>query len=98
MSELDARLAELALQFDELQAQLALPETSTDPDAIRRLGREFARMEPVVAAYRRLIDTRAELAGAREMREGESDEDLRQMAREEIDHLEACLSRSRSLC
>ncbi len=89
MSELDARLAELALQFDELQAQLALPETSTDPDAIRRLGREFARMEPVVAAYRRLIDTRAELAGAREMREGESDEDLRQMAREEIDHLEA---------
>ena len=89
MSELDARLAELAHQFDELQAQLALPETSTDPDAIRRLGREFARMEPVVAAYRRLIDTRAELAGAREMREGESDEDLRQMAREEIDHLEA---------
>jgi len=89
MSELDARLAELALQFDELQVQLALPETSTDPAAIRRLGREFARMEPVVAAYRRLIDTRAELVGAREMREGESDEDLRQMAREEIDHLEA---------
>ncbi|MEO8468757.1 MAG: peptide chain release factor 1 [Chloroflexota bacterium] len=89
MSELDARLAELAHQFDELQAQLALPETSTDPDAIRRLGREFARMEPVVAAYRRLLDTRTELAGAREMREGEPDEDLRQMAREEIDHLEA---------
>ena len=89
MSELDARLAELADQFDELQAQLALPETSADPDAIRRLGREFARMEPVVTAYRRLIDTRTELAGARDMRDGESDEDLRQMAREEIDHLEA---------
>ncbi|TAL08097.1 MAG: peptide chain release factor 1 [Chloroflexota bacterium] len=88
MSELDARLAELAQQFDELQVQLALPETSTDPDAIRRLGREFARMEPVVAAYRRLLDTRAELAGAREMRDAEADEDLRQMARDEIERLE----------
>ena len=89
MSELDARLAELAVQFDDLQAKLALPETSTDPEAIRRLGREFARMEPVVASYRRLLDTRAELLGAREMREGETDEDLRQMARDEVDRLEA---------
>ena len=89
MSELDARLAELAVQFDDLQAKLALPETSIDPEAIRRLGREFARMEPVVASYRRLLDTRAELLGAREMREGETDEDLRQMARDEVDRLEA---------
>ncbi|MES2211196.1 MAG: peptide chain release factor 1 [Chloroflexota bacterium] len=88
MSELDARLAELAVQFDDLQAQLALPETSSDPDAIRRLGREFARMEPVVAAYRRLLDTRAELAGAREMRDSDSDEDVRSMARDEVDRLE----------
>ncbi len=89
MSELDARLAELALQFDDLQAQLALPETSTDPDAIRTLGREFARMEPVVGSYRRLLDTRAELAGAREMRDDEADDDLRQMARDEVERLEA---------
>ncbi len=89
MSELDTRLAALAVQFDDLQAELALPATSADPDAIRRLGREFARMEPVVAAYRRLVDTRQELAGAREMRDGEVDEDIRSMARDEVDHLEA---------
>lgn len=88
MSELDARLAELALQFDDLQAQLALPETSTDPEAIRRLGREFARMEPVVAAHRRLLATRDELVGTREMRDADADEDVRSMAREEVDRLE----------
>ncbi|MBI2763150.1 MAG: peptide chain release factor 1 [Chloroflexi bacterium] len=88
MSELDDRLAELALQFDDLQAQLALPETSRDPDAIRRLGREFARMEPVVAAYRRLLDTRLELEGAREMRDADADEEVRSMAREEVEGLE----------
>ena len=88
MTGLDQKLAEVARQYDEVQAQLSLPETSTDPDAIRRLGRELSRLEPVVEAYRRLEDTRAELAGAREMRDVESDEDMKAMAREEIERLE----------
>jgi peptide chain release factor 1 len=89
MSELDDKLDDVARQYDQVQAELARPETSTDPDAIRRLGRELSRMEPAVEAYRRLQDTRHELAGAREMRDGESDEELRGMARDEIERLEA---------
>ncbi|MBF8289432.1 MAG: peptide chain release factor 1 [Chloroflexi bacterium] len=89
MTGLEAKLAEVARQYDDVQAQLVRPETSADPDAIRRLGRELSRLEPVVAAYRRLADTRAELAGAREMREAETDDELRAMAREEVDRLEA---------
>jgi peptide chain release factor 1 len=89
MSDLDAKLAEVARQYDDLQAQLARPETSTDPDAIRRLGRELARLEPVVAAYRRLLETQEELRGARQLRDDEADEELRAMAREEIGRLES---------
>jgi peptide chain release factor 1 len=89
MTGLDAKLAEVARQYDEVQVQLARPETSRDPDAMRRLGRELARLEPVVEAYRSLEDTRTELAGAREMRDAESDEELRSMARDEVDRLEA---------
>ncbi|TAK01111.1 MAG: peptide chain release factor 1 [Chloroflexota bacterium] len=89
MSGLDDKLAEVARQYDDVQAQLARPETSTDPGAIRRLGRELSRLEPVVEAYRRLEATRSELAGARELRDGESDEELRAMARDEIGRLEA---------
>ncbi|HSO28955.1 MAG TPA: peptide chain release factor 1 [Candidatus Sulfomarinibacteraceae bacterium] len=89
MSDLEAKLAEVARQYDDVQLQLARPETSTDPDAIRRLGRELARLEPVVAAYRRLGETQAELAGAREMRDAESDDELKAMAREEIARLES---------
>jgi peptide chain release factor 1 len=88
MSGLDDKLAEVARQYDDVQAQLVLPETSTDPDAIRRLGRELSRLEPVVEAYRRLEATRAELAGARDL-DAEGDEELKAMAREEIDRLEA---------
>jgi len=89
MSDLEAKLAEVARQYDDVQQQLTLPETSADPDAIRRLGRELSRLEPVVRAYRRLNETNAELAGAREMRDADADEEVRAMAREEVDRLEA---------
>jgi peptide chain release factor 1 len=88
-SELDAKLDEVARQYDELQAELIRPETSTDPSAMRRLGREMARLEPVVEAHRKLAATRTELAGARELRDTAGDDELRAMAREEVTSLEA---------
>jgi len=85
---LDARLAEVAAQYDTLQAQLATPEVTSDPDAIRRLGQELARLEPVAGAFRALQSTRAELAGARELRDsGDGDPELRAMAADEVDRL-----------
>ena len=86
MTGLDAKLAEVARQYDDLSAQLARPRRPRDPDALRRLGRELARLEPVVAAYRAARARPArELAGARELRDAEADDELRAMAREEID-------------
>jgi peptide chain release factor 1 len=87
MSDLDTTLADVARQYDDLGAELARPETSADHTAIRRLGQEMARLEPVVAAFRRLQATRSELAGAREVRDAGSDDELRAMARDEIDRL-----------
>ncbi|HEY4634089.1 MAG TPA: peptide chain release factor 1, partial [Candidatus Limnocylindrales bacterium] len=47
------------------------------------------RLEPTVEAYRRLEATRAELAGARELRDaGGGEDELRTMARDEVDRLE----------
>jgi peptide chain release factor 1 len=88
-SGLDAKLIELATQYDEVSAQLATPEVHADPAALKRLGRELARLQPVVAAHRELIDVRAQLDGARHLRDAEADEDLRAMAREEVTELEA---------
>ncbi len=93
MSDLDTKLTAVAVQFDELQAELARPQTLADPDAIRRIGKEVARLEPVVAAFRRLGETRAELAGARELRDADADEEMRALARVEIERLEAAEAR-----
>jgi peptide chain release factor 1 len=90
MSDLDATLAEIAAQYDEVQRQLSDPAVTADPNEIRRLGKELARLEPTVEAFRRLRDTRQELSGARALREdGEADDELRSMARDEIARLEA---------
>ena len=90
MSDLDAKLAEVARPVRRPPGGAVAPETSTDPAAIRRLGQELARLEPVVEAFRRLEATRAELAGAREVRDAsDADDELQAMARDEIDRLEA---------
>jgi peptide chain release factor 1 len=89
MTDLDAKLVEVSRQYDSLQAQLADPANSSEPNAIRRLGKEMARLEPVVGTFRQLQATRRELSGAREMRDKEPDDELRSMARDEVTRLEA---------
>ena len=88
-ASLDTRLDEVARQYDDLNAELALPETSRDVEALKRIGQEIARLEPVVEAYRHLRRVRDELGGARMLREEASDDEMRGLAREEIDRLEA---------
>ncbi|HYO41823.1 MAG TPA: PCRF domain-containing protein, partial [Candidatus Limnocylindrales bacterium] len=88
-NSLDAKLAGLARQYDAVLEDLARPETSTDPDAMKRLGRELARLEPVVAAYRELGEVREQLRGALDMLHAETDEEMKAMAREEVAELEA---------
>ena len=86
---LDAKLADLARQHDDIGRQLGTSEILADPASLKRLGRELARLEPVVAAYRELGDVRDQLTGARSVLHNEPDEDMRAFAREEIAELEA---------
>jgi peptide chain release factor 1 len=86
---LDGKLAELALQYDDVTAQLGTSEVLTDPNKLRTLGRELSRLEPVVAAFRELKDVREQLAGARQMREHENDDEMKAMIAAEISTLEA---------
>jgi peptide chain release factor 1 len=86
---LDAKLAEIAVQYDALQQEMSQPEVVSDPAALRRIGRELARLEPVVAAFRELEAVRQERDGAKTMRDTEADDELRAMAREEMDRLAA---------
>jgi peptide chain release factor 1 len=85
---LESKLDDVVRQYEDINAQLGTPEVLSDQDAIRRLGRELRRLEPVVQAYQHLRKTRDELAGARQLRD-EGDDEMKALAREEVDRLEA---------
>ena len=80
---IDAKLIEIATQYDELNAELARPETGSDPAALKRLGKELSQLEPVVSAWRELLEARKALAEAVEMRDS-GDSDMRDLAQEEV--------------
>ncbi len=86
--QLEAKLDEVVHQYEDLNAQLATPDVLSDPDALRRLGQEVARLAPVVEKYQELRRARDELAGARQLRDV-GDYEMKALAREEVSRLEA---------
>jgi peptide chain release factor 1 len=85
---IDAKLVQIASQYDSIQAELSRPETAQDPAALKKLGKEIAQIEPVVEAWRELLDARKQLAEALEMRDS-GDAEMHDMAQEEVRTLEA---------
>ena len=85
---IDAKLVQIASQYDAIQAELSRPETAQDPAALKKLGKEISQIEPVVAAWRELLDARKQLAEALEMRDT-GDAEMHDMAQEEVRSLEA---------
>lgn len=85
------RLAELEARYEEIAGLLSTPEVASDPGRLAELGRELSRLEPIVGDVRGLRAAQAELADARAMAD-DPDEEMRAMAREEIDRLERQVS------
>ncbi|MBT3943011.1 MAG: peptide chain release factor 1 [Chloroflexi bacterium] len=73
----------------EVEREMSEPEVATDPNAIRRLGQEYSRLQEIVGLAGQHTRVAEELAGAQEMLAGEDDPDLASMAREEVQELEA---------
>ena len=82
------RLAELEASYEEVARRIASPEVAADPSQLRTLGQELSRLEPLVAAAREWRRLHEELAAAGEMAR-DADDEVRVMAREEIERLES---------
>ena len=75
----------VAAQFDELTGELSKPEVFGDSDAVTRIGRERARLEPIARLYGEIESLQRALAEARSM---ENDAEMGELVREEIAALE----------
>ena len=84
---MDARLRQALARAEEVAQRLADPSAAKDASAFKSLGREHARLEPIVRLGTRLARTEDELAQAREMAQ-EADPELVALARADIPRLE----------
>lgn len=77
------KLSELERKYERLTTELTDPDVLGNADRYRKLAREQSQLEPIVRAYRELLQVRQELQGAEALLE-EKDPDIREMAKEEI--------------
>jgi len=82
------KLRAIAERQTELEELMARPETASDSNALRKLGREYGDLRTVVDLWREYERAGRDLDGARSILEGEEDPDVRALAREEIASLE----------
>ncbi|MBA1188974.1 peptide chain release factor 1 [Pseudomonas entomophila] len=77
------KLDTLQDRFEELTALLGDAQTIADQARFRAYSREYAEVEPVIAAYRQWCKVQDDLRGAEALLK-DSDPDLREMAVEEV--------------
>jgi peptide chain release factor 1 len=70
-----ARLSAVSDEFRELEARLADPETTSDPELLRTVSQRYRELEPVVQGYAALQARTDDLAVARELLAGAADDD-----------------------
>jgi peptide chain release factor 1 len=89
------KLDQMEARYEELTAQLSLPEVYTDQATYAKLAKQQRAMGEMVEKYRAWKALRRELAGARELFEaGGDDEEMREMARVEVDELTGRLEKT----
>ncbi len=88
---LQQKLEKLTERRDEIHALLSDPAVIRDQNQFRNLSKEVAEVNPVVDCYRDYLRHIESIQETNEMLE-DSDEDIRQIAREEIQQSEAKVS------
>jgi len=81
------RLEGVKSRFDEVGRLLTEPETIADMERYVKLNREYRQLEPVVNAFNNYRNLLSNIHSAREILSSEKDEEMREMAKEELENL-----------
>jgi peptide chain release factor 1 len=82
------RLKKIEKRYEELEKQISRPEIATDLKKVQTLAQERAGIEDIVASYRKYKAAAKQLEDTKAMLEGELDEEMAAMAKQEIAKLE----------
>ncbi len=81
-------------KYEELAKKVSDPDIISDQPTWQKYMKEMGEMEPIVKEYKHYKDMKQELEDSKEIFEMEDDEELREMAREEIKELEVAIEKS----
>src|SRR5918992_665409 len=88
------KLGQIEARYEELTAQMSSPELMSDQAAYIKAAKQHRSLGEIVTKYREWRAIKEELAGARELAESADDEEMRELARAEVDDLTARLSKA----
>ncbi len=87
------KLEDLLKRYEELQLELADPMVAMDQTRFRKLMKEQSDCAPIIEAYRAYKTAKQSIEDSLEMLDMESDEELRELAKEELAQSKADVER-----
>ena len=88
------KLAQIESRYEELTNELSSPELLANPSAYGKTAKQHRSLGEVVEKYRTWKTLNEELTGARDLLEHADDADMRELARIEIESLQARLEQT----
>ncbi len=82
------KLDQVEKRFEEISLQLQNPDVANNQKLYRGLMKEYSDLQKIVPLYREFKKLQSDLEGSKKLLETESDEGLRQMAKEDLSILE----------
>jgi peptide chain release factor 1 len=90
------RLEQIEARYEELANELSAPELLADQAAYTKAARQHRTLGEIVDKYRSWKTLNEELTGARELLETAEDDEMREMARNEVETLQQKLEKTDS--
>lgn len=81
------RLETVEKRYDEINELLSSPDIIQNPEKLRDLSKEQASIRPIYEEYKKYTTVLQGIADAKDILENESDEEFREMAKEELKDL-----------
>ena len=83
------KLEDLLIRFEELMSELSEPDVANDPVRFRKLMKEQSDLTPIVNAYKEYKQCKQNIEDSLALLEEESDEEMRELAKEELNDSKA---------
>ena len=87
------RLEDLLIRYEEVMGELQEPGVADDPVRFRKLMKEQSDLAPIVEAYNEYKQCRQNIEDSLAMLEEESDEEMKELAKEELNESKANVER-----